>query len=364
MTTATKAQLLGSTTLRTTAIGSLPHHNTDAALTYSFKYGIPYLPQIPIRNPWEFMIPQALEGLPGLQLETEAQAILNVDVWRAESHRLEHRLKLAFSEIPNASSQDLAQRYESFEPSAAVLSCWQPFLWELQEQGRKLAKIQIAGPITSQWSLRLKDHSPADQLPELSTQIFRLLLAKSQALVHRLMAVQIQPILFIDEPGLYALSLKQPKHVLCLQELKLMVQTLQKAGAWVGIHCCSNTDWSAVLKLGLDFVSLDTRLSLANALSTDQGKAMADFIQGGGRLSLGIIPTLQTLALPTLDAKAISDEILETFTKHWESHLHLVPQLLREALFTPACGLALNTPSDAELILEKLVEVYESFNFS
>jgi hypothetical protein len=362
MMTTDKTTLLSPTKLRTTAIGSLPHHNIDAAIAYSFKYGIPFLPQIPIRNPWEFMIAQALEGLPGLQMETEAQAILNAEIWNAQSHRLDQKLNLAFS--LEGKGHAAYQNFESFEPSAAASSCWQPFLWELQEHGHRIAKLQIAGPMTSQWSLRLKDHAPADHIPELSTQIFRLLLAKSLALVNRMLSANIQPILFIDEPGLYALSLKQPKHVLCLQELKLMVQTLRKAGAWVGIHCCSNTDWDAVLKLGLDFISLDTQLSLADALATQNGQSMADFIRGGGRVSLGIIPTTHSLALPGLDAKKLSDGVLEIFAKCWEPHLDLVPQLLREALFTPACGLALHSPNDAELILEKLVEVYESFNFS
>ncbi len=54
----------------TTGIGSLPHHNIDAALAFSFQATIPFLPQIPIRNPWEYMIAQALEGVPGLEVET------------------------------------------------------------------------------------------------------------------------------------------------------------------------------------------------------------------------------------------------------------------------------------------------------
>lgn len=41
-----------SLTAQTTAIGSLPHHNVDAALAFSFQLGIPFLPQIPIRNSW------------------------------------------------------------------------------------------------------------------------------------------------------------------------------------------------------------------------------------------------------------------------------------------------------------------------
>ena len=63
----THAQTLHQTLARrTTGIGSLPHHNIDTALEYSFQFGLPFLPQIPIRSPWELMITQALEGLPGL----------------------------------------------------------------------------------------------------------------------------------------------------------------------------------------------------------------------------------------------------------------------------------------------------------
>src|SRR6478735_9027007 len=112
---------------RLTAIGSLPHHNIDTALEYSLKLGIPFLPQIPIRNPWEFMISQALEGLPGLQVEEDGNAILNLEVWKSQSHWLTQRLRAAFSEGPGKKGA-----FSGFEPSASISSCWQPFLWELQ----------------------------------------------------------------------------------------------------------------------------------------------------------------------------------------------------------------------------------------
>ena len=354
---------LGPGLIRTTGIGSLPHHNTDAALAYSFRFGIPYLPQIPIRNPWEFMIGQALEGLPGLQVEPDGQASLNLDIWKSESKRLDAKMQEAFS-VDLASAKESSQVFAPFEPSSASCSCFQPFLWELEERSAQIAKVQITGPLTAEWSLRLKDQTPASLIPELSTQIFKLILAKALALVQRLRAIGVQPILFLDEPGLYALSLKQPKHVLGLQELKLLVQTLKKAGASVGLHCCSNTHWESVFKLGLDFVSLDVQLSLVEALRCNEGKSFAEFIQSGGRISFGIIPTNKNLTLAQLDAKEISDQVLESFAQYWEPHLNLLPQTLKEALFTPACGLALHSPSDAELILEKLMEVYESFNFN
>src|SRR3954470_6485194 len=121
----TTDEILRQASTRTTGIGSLPHHNRDTALEFSFKFGIPFLPQIPIRNSWEFMIAQAIEGLPGLQIEEEGVVSLNKDIWDRQSHLLAQRLEKAFRE----------EDFEAFEPSAATSSCWQPFLWELQERG-------------------------------------------------------------------------------------------------------------------------------------------------------------------------------------------------------------------------------------
>src|SRR5688572_5251208 len=121
---------------RITGIGSLPHHNVDAALAFSFKHGIPFLPQIPIRNPWEYMIAQAIEGIPGLQLENEGNISLNIDIWESQSYLLDRRLAEAFGQGPSKK-----QAFEAFEPSAATSSCWQPFLWELQEREISFAKI-------------------------------------------------------------------------------------------------------------------------------------------------------------------------------------------------------------------------------
>src|SRR5215210_6594470 len=72
----------------TTAIGSLPHHNIDSALAFSFQASIPFLPQIPIRNPWEFMIAQALDGMPGLQVDEDGAVSLNYDIWNSRAHSL------------------------------------------------------------------------------------------------------------------------------------------------------------------------------------------------------------------------------------------------------------------------------------
>jgi hypothetical protein len=338
----------------TTGIGSLPHHNIDSALSFSMQMGIPFLPQIPIRNPWEFMIAQALEDLPGLQAEKDGSVILDLDIWSSRAHGLTQRLSDAFAR----SDSDKAA-FEAFEPSSAVSSSWQPFVWELTENKVHLAKVQIAGPITAQWALRFSEGSATlDKFPDLTTQIYRLILARALAMTRRLQANGIQPLIYLDEPALYGLSLENPRHVLALQELKLLIQTLRKEGVLVGLHCCSNTDWSTVLGLNLHYLSVDTELSLKSLLSAP-GNATENFLRTGGRLSLGVIPTTRSAVLHSINIQELFAHLLEIFSEKWGSKPELVKKTLAEAIYTPACGLALHSVSDAELVLEILNDFYD-----
>ena len=338
---------------RTTAIGSLPHHNIDSALAFSFEFGIPFLPQIPIRNAWEFMIAQALEGLPGLQLDETGSVTIRAEIWESRAHSLSQKLELAFSDRPES-----PQILESFEPSPATSSSWQPFLWELSERGVKTAKIQIAGPLTSQWAVRLKDGTPLERIPELSSQIYKLVLAKSLAMCMKLKSQGVSPILYLDEPALYCLDLKNPRHWVAYQELKLLVQALQKQDVKVGIHCCSNTDWGALLKVGIDILSIDSDLSLKSLLSEANLSSVEEFLASGGRLSLGVIPTQGTHTdnpSPSFEkTEALFSGLLATLHSTWPKDPARVSQVLRQSLFTPACGLALQNVAYAEFTLGAL----------
>jgi hypothetical protein len=226
----------------TTGIGSLPHPSIDSALEFSFRMGIPFLPQIPLRHSHERMIPQALEKLPGLQLDPEANAFLDLECWEQNHQNLNIQLAQAFSTDENSS-----EALEFFEPSPSASSCWQPFLWELENRRISKAKVQIAGPLTAQWALKisgLTSSNPVDaeKLSEISTQIFKLVMAQSLAMCQRLTGLGIKPVIYLDEPGLFCLLPSLRKHGVGLQELKLLIQALRKQGAEVGLHCCSDTD--------------------------------------------------------------------------------------------------------------------------
>lgn len=336
---------------RTTAIGSLPHHNVDAALEFSFGFDIPFLPQIPIRNPWEFMIPQALDGMPGLQIDDEGTATLNRQIWDRLSPSFNEKLSQAFanSQRPDA--------FAAFEPTSATLSAWQPFLWELSERACSRAKFQIAGPLTAQWALKLTDGSSADSDPAVAAQIFRLVLARAIAMGRRVAASGAKPIVFLDEPALFGLSASNPKHLMGLSELRLMIQALKKEGFEVGLHCCSDTDWKTVLELGLDIVSLDAGLSLGSLL--ENRAALEAFSSKGGRLSLGVIPTrtgVSSEAHPDLSTDELITHTRAAFQRAFTSNPTVGNQILAQSYLTPACGLALHTVPAAQEVGQALRE--------
>jgi hypothetical protein len=328
-----------------TGIGSLPHHNVDAALAYAFRMNVPFLPQIPARNPREFMIQQALDRLPGLVSQGKGEVALNPDHWMRDEPELTAELEKAF-----AAGKSDTTAFNAFEPSTESYSAWSPFLWEVQEREIQLAKIQLAGPLTSQWALRLTDGTPADRIPEIGMQIFRLVLARSIAMVRLLKARGATPLFYLDEPGLYGLNQENPRHIAGLQELKLFVQTLKKEGALVGLHCCSNTEWATMMTLGFDLISIDTKLSLLPLLR--HGKELKAFLKGGGRLSLGVIPTGKGKEdVESFEPELAFEHLLNDLYDNGLGNQTDVKQLLENAVYTTACGLALHRIEDAEIVL-------------
>ncbi len=332
-------------------IGSLPHPYIDAAIQFSFSHSIPFLPQLPARNPQEFMVNQALDLMPGLTSRSGGLVEIDAAVWTKQSQRLGTYLEKAFS----ATNAHWAA-FDRFEPSPGVWSCWTPFLWELEERRTPFAKIQIAGPMTCQWALRLADGGFADRDVLVGTQVFRLILARAIAMCRRLRAIGVVPLLILDEPGFYGFSSSNPRQKLALEELRIFLIALKKEEVLLGIHCCSNTEWTSLLGLPIDILSLDVNLSLPFLLN--QTQAVESFLARGGRLALGIVPTgSHALKLRSFEPRLLWRDMASLVSAAFGNNPVLSRRLLTEALYTPACGLALHSVQDAEAILSHLVEI-------
>jgi len=325
-------------TCATTGIGSLPHTQLELGLQAALALDIPFLPQLPAGRPSEFMIPQALEGLPGLRWDEEGMCTVDLEAWEAGRADFQARLEGALS----------SGALEGFEPSLEGCRTWRPFLWEVEHRKLAFAKAQLAGPFTVRSVARTADGRATLDVPGLDEAIFRLVLARSLAMVKALRRAGTTPLFFLDEPGLFAFERANPRHLLAMQELRLLVVALQREGALVGLHCCGNTDWASLLDSGVDVLSLDVRLSLDAVL--DESGAFSRFLDSGATLSLGIIPT-------DLASSYEVGELVDAVEVSLKAALppgHSFAQVGTQLMLTPACGLAMRSVVDAERVLEQL----------
>jgi hypothetical protein len=316
-------------TFTTTGIGSLPHTNLELALQQALQIDIPYLPQLPLRDPAEFMVPQALAGLPGLRYDADGTTTIDAQVWEREAVAFERALEAALE----------GGDPSTFEPPSEGWAAWQPFLWEVEARRLPFAKVQIAGPLTVRWAAKLADGRRLSEVPDLERATYRLILARSLAMVRAIRDRGAKPIFFFDEVGLYALGPRDPRHLLSLQELKIALLALEREGALTGLHSCGNTAWAQVLGLRMSYLSFDVRLSLEALLRTRD--ELMGFLSAGGRLALGIVPT-----------DGGSEYDLEEVIAATRTGLAGLP--LDGTLLSPACGLALRSVPVCEAVFEDL----------
>jgi methionine synthase II (cobalamin-independent) len=327
----------------TTGIGSLPHTQGELALQMALQFDVPFLPQLPAGNPSELMIPSALDGLPGLLVDADGTCRVDVAIWARGKDALAQRIEGALA----------SSSYEEFEPSPHACRSLRPFLFEVEARKLPFAKVQISGPATVRWVAKTTDGRPASEVEELDRQIFQLLLAKTMALVRAVRASNATPIVFLDEPGLFALDERSPKHLLTLKEISMLCAAAQRDGALVGMHCCSNTVWSRILGLGLDIISIDARLSL-DALLEDQDAWMR-FLSEGSTLCLGVIPTDVSSEYSVAELCDSVEAALRATTPRGLPF----EGLLARMLLSPACGLGLRSVADAARITAQLREAQE-----
>lgn len=278
--------------LASTGIGSLPFDSLEEALTLSFSCDVPWLPEL-VRGPEDSMVPVALRGLPGF----------------------------------DGAGDPLGEG-------------WRPFLEQVERQRPRVAKVQLAGPATALRFGRFAGGAPLAELPEVAARVPAHLARRAAGMARALVALGAKPVLFLDEVVFEGGALARAQR-------SAVIDAARGAGAVVGVHCCAQAPWAEVLEAGFDVISLDARLSLEALVET--GRSWRAFLARGSRLCLGVIPT---------DMGA--DFRLESLCEGIEASLRATTpnprEVLRRALLSPACGLALHSHASAARVFAGLRE--------
>ena len=327
-----------------TGIGSVPYLDVHATCLRVLEAcpRIPFWPQFVQRSHLEDMVVQFTEALPFLEVTEDRKVLITV-------HEDAEKELLAFYD------RFLAEDVEHFALSKKYVSGFYEMLALIDRHPEKYGpfiKGQTVGPVTFASAIRDRKGRNLFSYPDWSEAFVKALAIRALWQVRELGRSGKRPILFLDEPYLAgygsAFTPIQRHEVVAL--IKEVIDYVRdRSEAIIGIHCCGNTDWSMIIETGPDIVSFDAFAYLDYFfLYPDE---LRRFIEGGGTIAWGIVPTFGSTGRETVEA--LSERLRTGLTKLYA--LGLDPsQVTRQSLLTPACGMGTMQPAAAERVFELL----------
>jgi methionine synthase II (cobalamin-independent) len=329
----------------TTGIGSFPHKTPGEALNLTLKYfSIPFWPQLPKRDPKENMILQFTENLRFLNLKGK-------DLFLDISQDFSSKLAEVLEKIESKDIEFFSLRREYAE------GLWL-FLEKLKESkfsDIQFIKGQVTGPFTLAGSIKTKEQSSIFSDEDIMTAIVGSLQMKALWQIRKFKEYRKSVILFFDEPylGSFGSAFSPLTEEIILKWLSKLILPLKEKDVILGIHCCSNTDWSLLMKTDFDILSFDAYAFIDNLLL--YSKELKEFLKRGGILSWGIVPTTEF-------RDQSPEELIEKLEKAIDKLIEKgIPKelILENSLLTPSCGLGYLSIENSKKISKTLYLVSE-----
>ncbi len=313
---------------------------------------IPIWPQLPT-NPYEHMLHQFAEGLPGVVEEAIATSDSRI-YYDPDAPGFEEA-QLAFYEeyLQVAEEPDLL-----LNSRFAVGHQRAQGIYTLTDTiGNFSTPTAIKGQITGPFTMLTGIHDRIDRLgyynPTIRDIVVKGLAMKAawQGLFLRRQS-GLPALIFIDEPALAGLgssafiSISAAEIQTDINEVAGAIHTVE---ALAGVHVCANTQWDILLGADIDILSFDAygyfdRLALLN----DQ---LQGFLDQGKILAWGIVPTSEH--------EAIAKESCDSLVALWETQAAQLCRsgrdlaaILRQTLITPSCGAGSLPPTLARKVLD------------
>ena len=330
-----------------TAIGSLPHTDPGQACTWMLDAlpEMPAWPQLPKRSFLENMYAQFSEGLPGIKVIEEDGRI-----WFQVDESLDAELERFYQAVID----EELDRFAISEEYAAGLHCFMSGELMAELEIKPFVKGQVTGPVS--FGLTVTDQNRRASLynETLEQVIVKGLALKSrwQSNALRRAAPRAKVVMFFDEPYLVSVgsALISVSREQVIRDIK---ECMEGSGAdLTGVHCCGNTDWSALFETGVDIINLDAFDYLDNFIAYDV--EINAHVKRGGMIAWGVVP----------NDERVFDETGEMLAGIVENAFDVLEvrgidraALARQSLITPACGLGHTSTEAAERALFMLEDV-------
>ena len=300
-----------------TGIGSLPHTDARAATEFVLDLlpELPAAPQLPHRRLAEGMVAQGAAGIAGIRAKRNGRLAVDADV---------------------------------FDPSAPISPAldgdgWvgmRAFLDAVSTRTGPI-KLQLTGALTLGLALVDAGVDARHAFPVALEAVA----VRARALVSlaRSRAPHAPLVVFLDEPGLTAVAGRDFPLPLG-QTVDLVSGALASLGNSVlcGLHCCGSTDWRLALQAGPQILSVPADLRLV-----DEAPALGSVLEAGGWVAWGAVPTDRPIGD---DPDVLWRQLVTLWCELARAGCDTA-LLRRQALITPACGLAGHGLSQAAWVL-------------
>ncbi|HHY39843.1 MAG TPA: hypothetical protein GX502_01175 [Syntrophaceticus sp.] len=299
---------------QTTAMGILPHISMDEALNLALSLDIPFWPQLPRMSFYEDMYVQATEHLPGI--------ITNANKGRIyfSKEKFCEELPAYFSNMENP---------DYFRLSPAYSPLYHAFLKkDLSEY--YAVRGQVIGPLSFGLNIIDENYKLIIYDDEVREFLYEFMSLKINVQYQDLKKKNNRAFVWIDEPHLAMLFNANIGYTFekAREEYGEFLKTIPGPK---GVHLCANPDWSFLLNLDLDILSLDA-LSWGEVFSY-YTEEIRDFLDQGGIIVWGISPTTdeqtKTVTVSELLAK------LEGFWDYLAARAIPKEQILAQAWLAP-----------------------------
>lgn len=328
-------------------VGSLPSVNPKEACSLIFKYlkdGIPFWPQLPRRDFKENMYVQYSEGLPGVVID-EKQRKIHINT---KAPDYDQDIEKVGSYVIS-SGQVGSSSLDYFKISPEFAAGFYEFINQRDYAHDKVryVKGQIIGPISFGLTVCDEDKKAVIYNEEFRNWLLIVLVQKAIWQIKELKKAypKAEVVIFVDEP--YLVSLGSSYFNIPQKEVARMlnqvIDSIRENGAYVGLHCCGNTDWPVLLKTNIDILSFDAHDYLDKLLLYKDD--LENFLNRGGILAYGIVPTGEENELP-----------------NEESLIKKLGAVRKNSLITPACGLSGISLKKADEILNLTLKIAEGLS--
>ncbi len=250
----------------------MPHTDVSRALDMALSLDVPFWPQLPNYSYYEDMYVQAAEHFPGIILDMDKRTLsFSMDKFAEE-------LEGVLLRFDDPTYFDISDTYSSV---------YHKFL-TLNLKDRPAIRGQLEGPISFGFNILDQDERPILFDDTVRPFMLDFMARRLNIQLSRLKERNANAFMFVDEPGLQFLFSAMAGY----GDLKAkgdLDQFFNQVDRPRGIHLCGNPDWSFLLNLDLDVLSLDvyTNAEIFAAYS----KAIKSFLDRDGVIVWGIVPT-------------------------------------------------------------------------